>query len=103
VGVAASVGFLRRTFSISSFLQSVGFFPFWCFVCGFGLCIKAQTAAKAWETGHFPGTREGRKRRPRWKKRCTDSPSCNSKEMHWMHIDSLNALCMLSCPDLPRP
>ena len=77
------------------------------------LKIKAQAVARVWETGHLLGTmylcvppvqigrfhwkstkhlhstskkyeKYDKEARPYWRRCCTDSPSCNSTEMHWM-------------------
>ena len=52
MGVAASVGFLRRTFSIFIAKYSSVFPPFWCFVCGFGFFRRPRKLG-------IPGISEG--------------------------------------------
>ena len=60
--------------------------------------IKDQAAAKAWETGHVRGTREGEKEGPM--KRALDAfpPAAITRKC----IEYMESL-MLSCLDLPRP
>jgi hypothetical protein len=71
VGVAASVGFLRRTFSIFFAKPSV-FFPFWCFVWGPVIKLRLRQQRELGDWAFLKAVSSPRR------KALDDSPSGNS-------------------------